>query len=130
MKEAILEKIIKSYETPAYIFEISKINDRIHYLKEKLPQRVDLCYAIKANTFVVKEIENNIDRLEVCSPGEYFICKEKQINPQKILISGVYKTPEVIEKMILEDGIINFTVHSPIILHSALQPLNNSFQIR
>ena len=112
MKEAILEKIIKNYETPAYIFEISKINDRIRYLKQKLPKRVNLCYAIKANTFVVKEIENNIDRLEVCSPGEYFICKEKQINPQKILISGVYKTPEVIEKMVLEDGITDFTIES------------------
>ena len=112
MKEAILEKIIKNYETPAYIFEISKINDRIRYLKQKLPKRVNLCYAIKANTFVVKEIENNIDRLEVCSPGEYFICKEKQINPQKILISGVYKTPEVIEKMVLEDGISDFTIES------------------
>ena len=112
LEEAILEKIIKNYKTPAYIFDVKKINDRICYLKEKLPKRINLCYAIKANTFIVKEIENNIDRFEVCSPGEYFICKEKQINPQKILISGVYKTPEIIEKMVLEDGITNFTIES------------------
>lgn len=111
MTNSTLEHIIENYNTPAYIFDINIINKRINYLKRKLPERVKLCYAIKANTFVIKEIEEKIDRFEVCSPGEYLICKQKNINAQKILISGVYKTFNTIKNMI-EDGITNFTIES------------------
>ena len=103
MEEEILNKIISNYNTPAYVFDINKAKERVQYLRDKLPQNILLCYAIKANTFIVKELEQIIDRFEVCSPGEYEICKKKNINPEKILISGVYKTPEVIKQMIFED---------------------------
>ena len=107
----MLENIIKNYNTPAYIFDIPKLIKRIEYLRNALPQKVKFCYAIKANPFLVKELENYVDRFEVCSPGEYMICREKNISKDKILISGVYKTPEVIEEM-LEYGITNFTIES------------------
>lgn len=110
--EDILKKIIEDGNTPAYIFDINTLKKRVKYLKDMMPNDVNLCYAIKANTFIVKDIENNVDRFEVCSPGEYEICKSKKINKDKILISGVYKTPEVIERMILNDGITNFTIES------------------
>lgn len=108
----ILKKIIEGGNTPAYIFDINTLKKRIEYLKDMMPKDVHLCYAIKANTFIVKDIENDVDRFEVCSPGEYEICKYKKINKEKILISGVYKTPEVIESMALNDEIINFTIES------------------
>ena len=105
--------IIKKLNTPAYVFDISKLKERIKYLRNKLPQRVELCYAIKANTFIVDDIQEEVDRFEVCSPGEYYICKEKNIDSKKILISGVYKTPEVINQMIEEDENINcYTIES------------------
>ena len=100
MDEIIIKEIQEKYDTPAYVFDINVLRDRIGYLKEKLTDRIELCYAIKANAFVVKEIEDIIDRFEVCSPGEYRICEEKKIDPKKILISGVYKTPKVIKEMI------------------------------
>lgn len=107
----MLENIIKNYNTPAYIFDIPKLKSRIQYLRSMLPETVKFCYAIKANPFVVKEMEEDVERFEVCSPGEYYICREKNIEPNKILISGVYKTPEVIEEMV-NDGITNFTIES------------------
>ena len=112
MNESVLKEIIENYKTPTYVFDINKLNNRISYLKSKLSKRIKLCYAIKANSFIVNDIEDIIDRLEVCSPGEYKICKEKSIDKNIILISGVYKTPEVIEDMILNDGITNFTIES------------------
>ena len=112
MDSKTLKKIVEKYNTPSYVFDIKKLNQRIKYLRNKLPKDVKLCYAIKANTFIVKEMENNIDRFEVCSPGEYQICKEKKIDQNKILISGVYKTPQVIKDMILKDSIKNFTIES------------------
>lgn len=113
MEEKMLKQILEKFKTPAYVFDIGKIKNRIKYLREKLPKGISLCYAIKANTFVVKDIEENIDRFEVCSPGEYEICKKQNINKDKILVTGVYKTPEVIQNIIQNENETNyFTIES------------------
>lgn len=108
MEEQIIKKIAQEYGTPTYVFDIPKVNDRIKYLKSLLPESVLLCYAIKANTFIVKDIEENIDRFEVCSPGEYEICKAKNVNSEKILISGVYKSLETTKYMLETDKNIGY----------------------
>ena len=113
MKQEIIENILKNYETPIYVFDIDKLKQRIKFLRENLTKRLELCYAIKANTFIVKEINDDVDRFEVCSPGEYNICEESSITPEKIVISGVYKTPSVIEYMITSNQKIGrYTVES------------------
>ena len=113
MKQEIIENILKNYETPIYVFDIDKLKQRIKFLRENLTKRLELCYAIKANTFIVKEINDDVDRFEVCSPGEYNICEESSITPEKIVISGVYKTPSVIEYMITTNQKIGrYTVES------------------
>ena len=113
MKQEIIENILKNYETPIYVFDIDKLKQRIKFLRENLTKRLELCYAIKANTFIVKEINDDVDRFEVCSPGEYSICEESNITPEKIVISGVYKTPSVIEYMITTNQKIGrYTVES------------------
>ena len=113
MKQEIIENILKNYETPIYVFDIDKLKQRIRFLRENLTKRLELCYAIKANTFIVKEINDDVDRFEVCSPGEYSICEESSITPEKIVISGVYKTPSVIEYMITSNQKIGrYTVES------------------
>lgn len=106
-------KSLKSIDSSFYVFDIQKLKSRIEYLKSKLPDNLSLCYAVKANTFVIKEIENDVDRLEVCSPGEASICESMNINKAKIVISGVYKNQSFIEKLIADkdfNGI--FTVES------------------
>ena len=113
MKQEIIENILKNYETPIYVFNIDKLKQRIKFLRENLTKKLELCYAIKANTFIVKEINDDVDRFEVCSPGEYSICEESSITPEKIVISGVYKTPSVIEYMITTNQKIGrYTVES------------------
>ena len=94
-------KNLKSVNSSFYVFDIQKLKSRIEYLKSKLPDNLSLCYAVKANTFVIKEIENDVDRLEVCSPGEASICESMNINKAKIVISGVYKNQSFIEKISL-----------------------------
>ena len=100
MEDRIINQITENYHAPAYIFDIEKIKNRIAYLKEHLPKKIELCYAIKANTFIIEDIQENVERFEVCSPGEYEICKKKNIPEEKIVISGIYKTPEFIRKLI------------------------------
>ena len=109
----MIKNIIEKYDTPIYVFDINKLKQRIKYLKENLPKKIKLCYAIKANTFIVNDIYNDIERLEVCSPGEYKICYAQNIPQEKIVISGVYKTPSEIEKMIVNSPKIGrYTVES------------------
>lgn len=113
MKQEIIEKILNNFETPIYVFDIDKLKQRIKFLRENLTKRLELCYAIKANTFIIKEINDDVDRFEVCSPGEYSICEEANITPEKIVISGVYKTPSVIDYMITSNKEIGrYTVES------------------
>ncbi len=113
MKQEIIKNILNNFETPIYVFDIDKLKQRIKFLRENLTKRLELCYAIKANTFIIKEINDDVDRFEVCSPGEYSICEESNITPEKIVISGVYKTPSVIEYMITSNKRIGkYTVES------------------
>ena len=113
MNEEIIQKILKELQTPIYIFDIDVLKKRIEFLRQNLTKRIELCYAIKANTFIVKEMNDIVDRFEVCSPGEYKICEEREITPSKLVISGVYKTPSVIDDMMTKSKQIGrYTVES------------------
>lgn len=109
----MFSEVINKFKTPTYLFDINILDERIKYLKSKFSNNVSLVYAIKANTFIAKEIENSVDRFEICSNGEFEICQKLNINHRKMVISGVYKDPEIIESMIKNyDDIGRFTIES------------------
>ena len=97
------KNFLDTYNTPMYVFDAGVLKKRVNYLKEMLPDNVSLCYAIKANNFIVKELNDIIDRFEVCSPGELSVCRELDVPTEKIIFSGVYKTPSVIYELMEED---------------------------
>ena len=86
--------------TPMYVFDIAVLKERISYLRSHLPEGTGICYAIKANTFILKEIADWVDRFEVCSPGEGAICEQLGLPQEKLVISGVYKTPTFIQHLV------------------------------
>lgn len=94
-----IDAVLSKYKTPFYVFDIKTLRDRINYIRSSMPDGVAICYAIKANTFIVNEICDHADKFEVCSPGELSICLKQNIPPEKLVISGVYKTPEVFEEL-------------------------------
>lgn len=107
------ESILKNFQTPFYAFDIPALRKRIDYIKSSIPEDIDLCYAVKANTFIIKEAEKLVERLEVCSPGEFEICEYLNAPMEKIVVSGVYKTPSFIERIISTyDNIGIYTVES------------------
>ena len=67
--EELIEKIANNYETPTYVFDINTIKSRVDFFRKKFPENVELCYAIKANTFVVKDIEEHDSRYDCQSQG-------------------------------------------------------------
>jgi len=112
MEQELIKKVAENYGTPTYVFDIPTLKNRIQYLRNVLPKRVKLCYAIKANTFVIKDVESDVDRFEVCSNGEYEICQNKKIVGEKILISGINKDSKLINKIIAESDIRLFSIES------------------
>lgn len=91
MEKSLEKKIISEVSTPFYVFDIDILKARIDYLKSMMPENVCLCYAMKANPFVVKEIDEIIEKYEICSYGEWNIAKKMGITDSKMVISGVYK---------------------------------------
>ena len=104
------EDLINNFKTPMYVFDINKLVTRINYLKSKFTNK-SLVYAVKANTFVAKELDKYVDKFEICSNGEFDICNNLNINHNKMVISGVYKDYESIDKMMGYD-IDRFTIES------------------
>ena len=100
MTQEQIGSIAKTWGTPAYVFDISALRDRVAYLKSHLPHRVRLCYAIKANTFITGALDAVVPRFEICSEGEYRVCEALGIAGEKMVISGVYKTPAFIRELV------------------------------
>ena len=97
-----MNDLLKANKTAFYLFNTETAKKRIAYLRDRLPDYVDLCYAIKANTFIVKELIDDVARFEICSPGETVICNKLGVPSDKTVISGVYKTPDFIEELVCE----------------------------
>ena len=105
--------IIDNIGTPTYVFDINKLDERIDYLENKLNKDFSLVYAVKANSFIAKEIEPRVERFEICSYGEFEICNKLGIDRKKMVISGVHKDRKSIEDMISNyDDILKYTVES------------------
>lgn len=109
----MFREVIERFKTPTYLFDINILDARIKYLKNKFSNNIALAYAIKANTFIAKEIEDSVERFEICSNGEFEICQKLNIDHKKMVISGVYKDPTIIESMLRDfDDIGKYTIES------------------
>ena len=104
--------ITKLCDRAYYVFDFRVLEKRVAYLRDLLGTKADIAYAIKANPFLVEGLRNQVERLEICSPGESEICDSLGIDPKMTVISGVNKTPAFIEKLVKNtDGRI-YTVES------------------
>ena len=99
---AILSEAIERFATPFYLFDEGEIHRHVAHLLSLLAPGVQLAYAMKANSFVLAQAARDVERIEVCSPGEARICIELGIPDEKIVISGVYKDPAFIGELVRE----------------------------
>ncbi len=97
LSEERIKRLVKEFGTPAYVFDIHELRRRVKEIKRVLGDQIELCFAMKANPFLVSYLDPFVDKFEVCSPGEYSICKKEKIHAQKIVMSGVYKRLEDIK---------------------------------
>lgn len=90
--------LVQKYTSPLYIFDYDVLAERIENLQKRSSKNIKLCYAIKANPFLIPALVDNDILFEVCSPGELSICEKYRVTPEKIVFSGVCKTYDDIER--------------------------------
>ena len=92
------------FVTPLYVFHEEELQETTRRFQNTLGKVAGLCYAMKANPFLVKVMEPIVDRIEVCSMGEFAICEEQGVAPEKILVSGVLKKAEKLNAVLDKYG--------------------------
>lgn len=113
MEYSTIKAVPENYVTPCYVFDLDKLQERMELTQSLLGDRITVCYAMKANPFVVGAMNTYTSKYEVCSPGEYEICHREGIPPSKIVVSGVNKTEESIHRIMeLSHGQGIFTIES------------------
>ncbi len=101
-------------KTPAFVFDVEALKTRVEFIKKELGSKIKICYAVKANPFLIEDMVNIVDALEVCSPGEFRICERVGVPGEKIVLSGVYKERGDIERIVslMKDKPL-YTIESP-----------------
>ena len=84
-------KIAEQYGTPLYILDKEQLAKRIEDIQGILGEDITLCYAMKANPFLVDAFKTLNTKYEACSPGEFSICEREKVDMHKIVLSGVNK---------------------------------------
>lgn len=111
MNEAILKKLLQEENTPAYLFDFAVLRQKVSRLKGRIGD-AKLCFAMKANPFLVDPMNNLVDKFEVCSHGEFRICMKAGVFSEKIVLSGVNKQRKEIEEALGSGGVKTFTAES------------------
>lgn len=96
-------------QTPFYVYDKSIINQAVETLRQSLPKRIHLHYAIKANPLdtVVNHLASLTDGLDVASAGELSIALNSGVEPSTISFAGPGKTDAELKKAIAVGVTIN-----------------------
>lgn len=130
MNQKLYEHLLNHYPTPFYYFDTDELTHRVQYLRSMLPKRVQLCFAAKANPFLLKVLEDQVDFFEICSPGELDICQNLAIPPEKIVLSGVYKDEHDLESYFEKAQPLHLYTMESIQQYEQLRSLSERYQRR
>lgn len=107
-----LKEIALKCGTPSYVFDTDVLCERIDRIQQVLGCNVTVCYAMKANPFLIGVLDKKLDKFEVCSPGEFSICEKEGISRDKIVLSGVNKEKKDILYTMKTGAVGIYTVES------------------
>lgn len=96
-------------QTPFYAYDKRIIRETVRQLKQSLPDRLHLHYAIKANPLpaVVDHLATLTDGLDVASAGELTTALNSGVNPHTISFAGPGKNDQELTRAIEADVTIN-----------------------
>ena len=115
MREELLQEAFRKYGTPLYVFDLDILKEQTERIRAGFGPGISLCYAMKANPFLTGYMAQWADRIEVCSMGEFRICRRLQVPSEKLFISGVMKKRDDIREILSYCGNkCAYTVESPL----------------
>lgn len=106
-----LKDLSEQLVTPAYVFSSAEFAERATLVKEAFGDQIGLCFSIKANPFLLQQLPDVFDKIEVCSPGELTICEKTGMDMSKVIFSGVNKTHKDVSRA-MDDSVGVFTAES------------------
>lgn len=112
MTDLQLHQVLHRETTPLYVFDLAALPQRVATLREHLPEGVGLCYAVKANPFLLSALDGVVERFEICSPGELVLCQQAGLSSDQYVLSGVYKEPAAMGELVAQGEIGCYTVES------------------
>ena len=130
MNEIRLQELAESLGTPAFVFDTDLLKERARWVAETI-RPAKLCFAIKANPFLLNAMDEQVERYEVCSPGEFHICIKNKLDMDKIVLSGVNKEYEDV-RYAMKQGVIHYTAESKSqfeLVHACAQELDRMVEI-
>ncbi|MGE4232424.1 MAG: diaminopimelate decarboxylase [Bacteriovoracia bacterium] len=100
-EQVSLREIVNRTSTPVYVYSLAAITNNIQRLKESLSNLdYEIYFAVKAcsNIHILSQIHKAGCGADIVSGGELFRACLAQIPAEKIVFSGVGKTPKEIEE--------------------------------
>ena len=115
MNQQKIKEAADRFGTPLYLFDLDVIRERVERFRDAFRDEIGLTYSMKTNPFLTLEMSRQVERIEVCSMGEFRICRDLEIPAEKLYISGVLKIREDLME-ILEYGqdAARYTAESPL----------------
>jgi diaminopimelate decarboxylase len=113
-----LREIAARYGTPAYVYEIDRVQHAASELRRSLPEGADLFYSLKANPHdqLVGELAAAGLRMEISSLGELDVLVASGVTTATCLYTGPGKSLEAMRQA-LRAGVRLFSVESETELH-------------
>jgi diaminopimelate decarboxylase len=95
--------------TPLFVYSSGLIRDRVTSLRQNLPSRVALHYAVKANPYipVLKLFAELVDGFDIASGGELEILRSAGIDPRLVSFAGPGKRDAELEAAIVAGVTLN-----------------------
>lgn len=103
------ELVAAAGSTPAFVYSIDLVRQRVAELRTAMPKRLHLHYAVKANPFrpLLKAMSELVDGFDIASGGELEIVRQVGIDPARISFAGPGKRTAELEAAILAGATIN-----------------------
>ncbi|MDD4368287.1 MAG: alanine racemase [Oscillospiraceae bacterium] len=91
LSDKLCQTAAAAFGTPVYLFDLDRLKQQVELVRTQLPQ-ARLCFAVKANPFLIPALSQWLDRFELCSPGEWSLTQKLKLPQDHLVISGVYKS--------------------------------------
>jgi diaminopimelate decarboxylase len=101
--------VAQAGRTPLFVYSRELLDARVATLREAIPKRIGINYAIKANPHpdVVAHMEPLVDGFDIASSGELRLARSIGLDPARISFAGPGKRDEELEPAITEGVTLN-----------------------